>query len=99
MKLRSAFTALAVAGLTMGSAPARSSSLDAAETPSLALTISQVAHELAAIAPVGHVNTTYESIRYRPRWRQPRSNDNYPPSGQMGGYVQLQGGGFDPTGD
>ena len=97
MNVRSGIFALAVAGLTATAAHAHPSYAPASSTPSLALTLSQVATELASIVPVGHVNTRYESIRYRPRWR--RENRESRSSGPMGGYLQLQGGVFDPTGD
>lgn len=98
MQLRSAFTAIALVGLSVSSAYAGTSPLDAPDSPSLALTVSQVSNELSAMTPFGHVNTTNESIRYRPRYR-PRSYDNPGSSSSMNGYIQLQGGVFDPVGD
>jgi hypothetical protein len=95
MKLRIAFGSLALVGLTVGAAHARPAP---PESPSLALTIPQVASELSTIVPLGHINSRNESIRYRPRWRQPRTYDNGP-STQSDGYIQLQGGVFDPVGD
>ena len=97
MTVRIALSALALAGLTAAPALAGSSSCDTCNEPSLALTIGQVAHELRALAPVGRVHTTHESIRYRPRWRDEPSR-RYG-SDNLNGYVQLHGGVFDPTGD
>ncbi len=95
MNVRSGILALAVTGFTALSAHADPSS--ASSTPSLALILSPVAAELAAFVPAGQPNTTYQSIRYRPRWRRESS---YPgSSGHTGGYLQLQGGVFDPVGD
>ena len=97
MNVRSGILTLAVTGFTAIAAHADASGVSALETPSLALTIPQVATELAGIVPVGHVTTTYQSIRYRPRWRGERSSSGS--SGDMSGFIQLHGGVFDPTGD
>src|SRR5436309_11698404 len=100
MKLRTCMFAVAIAGTTVAPAFAGTSVASSeSPAPSLALTLPQVASELAAIVPLGHVNTTYQSIRYRPRWRRERSYSEGPSSSPLGGYLQLHGGFFDPKGD
>ena len=97
MNIRIAFSTLALAGLAAAPALAESSNAATRATPSLAITIAQIANELRALAPVACVTPTNESIRYRPRWRESSSRGGSP--GNMNGYVQLHGGVFDPAGD
>jgi hypothetical protein len=99
MKVPSGLFALAVAGLTATAAHANPSSAPVSSAPSLALTISQVSAGLASIVPASPANTRYESIRYRPRYRPRRYDERSSSSGSSSGYLQLQGGVFDPTGD
>jgi hypothetical protein len=99
MNTRTGLIALAITGFTALSAHAGPAYSPASGSPSLALTISQVAGELASIVPVSHVNTTYQSIRYRPRtWRRDHPYRGSS-SSNTDGYLQLHGGVFDPVGD
>ena len=98
MKLRTVISALALAGFSVTAAHADPAFTGGPDAPALVGIISHVANELRAIAPVARVNTTYESIHYQPRWRRDRGYD-HGSTGPMDGYLQLQGGVFDPAGD
>jgi hypothetical protein len=95
MKPLITLTAIAVTGLLATASHADPSSL-ATHAPSLALTLAPVANSLASFTPSLATQTTYGYIRYRPRWRR---DYNHSSSNQTDGYIQLQGGVFDPTGD
>lgn len=97
MNIRIALPTLALAGLAAAPALADPSITYPSDRPSLAVTMTQVADELRALAPIGRVHTTNESIRYRPRWRDASRGSSSP--SDMTGYLQLHGGVFDPAGD
>lgn len=69
-----------------------------AATAPLALSLVDVdapAVTALGIVPVGAPDTRNESIRYRPRWREPHY---YNESNRVNGYFQLHGGFFNPEG-
>jgi hypothetical protein len=80
------------------------------DTPSLALAMTEVvspAPSLATSVTAGSGESfqtgdrTNESIRYRPRWRRARPYSDEEPirsNRTSGGYAQIHGGFFDPTG-
>ena len=98
MKLRTIVSAIALAGVSVTAAHAGPAYSNGAGAPSFTEALARAANELRAIAPIGRVNTTYESVRYRPRWHSDNGSGNRS-MGNMDGYVQLHGGVFDPTGD
>ena len=98
MKLRTVVSALALVGCSVTAAHAHPAIRNDSDAPGLTGIIVHAANELRAIAPVARANTTYESIRYRPRSRRYDGYDRSS-SGPMDGYLQLQGGVFDPAGD
>jgi hypothetical protein len=98
MKVRTVISAVALAGLAASASSADPSSFTGSAAPTFADAIGHAASELRGVAPIARVNTTYESIRYRPRWRRDNGYDNRS-SSPMDGYIQIHGGVFDPAGD
>ena len=101
MKLRIIASTIALAGCTLTTAHADPACSQGAGAPTFAEQIFHAANELRAMAPIGHVNTTYESIRYRPRDRRGHGYDTHESSysNSLDGYMQIHGGVFNPSGD
>jgi len=99
MKLRTIVSALAVAACASTTAHADPVYSAGYGAPTFADAIAHGANELGAVAPYAGVNTTYPSIRYRPRSRRDSGYNNYSSSNSMDGYMQFHGGVFDPTGE
>jgi len=100
MNVRTALSLFALAGVAVIPAVAGANPNDAGT--SLALGAASVASELRGLAQGGTMHDggyTNESIRYRPGWRRTRDDDYNRPNNDMQGFMQLQGGVFDPRGD
>ncbi len=82
-------------GAALAAAPAFATpAAPSAPAPSLALSLVDVAPVAdATIVPAGYDGTVNESIRYRPRWRQPQY---YNQQGPVKGYFEIHGGFFNP---
>jgi hypothetical protein len=96
MKLRTAISTIAMAGFAATAVHA-DTSFSNANAPTFADAISHASSELRGITSISRVNTTNESIRYRPRWRRGSNSNPARSSSSMDGYMQLQGGVFDPS--
>jgi len=102
MNVRTTLPLLALAGLAVAPALAGASSVSSDAGASLALGVATVTNELRGLAHGGTVHDrgyTNESIRYRPGWRRSRDDEWNRPNTDLQGFMQLQGGAFDPRGD
>lgn len=91
--LRHCLCAIAFAGLTVTTSQAQPARGPGSDPPPLALTFTPIERERTSF---GRDRTVYSSLRYR---RPPREQTSDRGSGSADGYMQIQGGVFDPAGD